>query len=355
VALLDWFRSTGAFTLASTHLLALKIYGANTGGVLNASMGFNDATLEPTFVLRTGAPGKSAGIEIAERLGLPEKLIGAAKSNLTGAERDIARFLAELHAKLDATATLEGELQAREARLRAREESLKVEWDKKESAKIRELERKFEQTLEQFRAQAEETIDAVKRTTEQKKAAEQARAKTSKVRREFAEQVGAILRPETGVPGALKVAEGARVRLKGIREIARVRRMVGEDAIEVEAGWMKIQVPRSDVVEVLPEAGGGPKLPKGVTVEMGPSWTLSEREINVIGKHAEEACDEVERFIDKASRASVDRVRVVHGHGMGILKRAIGELLKKNPLVEKFYPGSPGEGGTGATIVELKG
>jgi DNA mismatch repair protein MutS2 len=151
------------------------------------------------------------------------------------------------------------------------------------------------------------------------------------------------------------VAEGARVRLKGIREIARVRRMVGEDAIEVEAGWMKIQVPRSDVVEVLPDAGGGPKLPKGVTVEMGPSWTLSEREINVIGKHAEEACDEVERFIDKASRASVDRVRVVHGHGMGILKRAIGELLKKNPLVEKFYPGSPGEGGTGATIVELKG
>ncbi|MCU0246477.1 MAG: endonuclease MutS2, partial [Bryobacter sp.] len=142
VALLDWFRSTGAFTLASTHLLALKIYGANTGGVLNASMGFNDATLEPTFVLRTGAPGKSAGIEIAERLGLPEKLIGAAKSNLTGAERDIARFLAELHAKLDATAALEGELQAREARLRAREESLKVEWDKKESAKIRELERK---------------------------------------------------------------------------------------------------------------------------------------------------------------------------------------------------------------------
>ena len=74
VSILEMFRADGAFTLASTHLLALKIYGSTTAGVLNASMGFDEQTLQPTYVLRLGAPGKSAGLEIASRLGLPESL-----------------------------------------------------------------------------------------------------------------------------------------------------------------------------------------------------------------------------------------------------------------------------------------
>ena len=79
-----------------------------------------------------------------------------------------------------------------------------------------------------------------------------------------------------------------------------------------------------------------------------------EQEINVIGEHAEEAVDRVERFLDAAVMATAARVRIVHGHGMGILRRAIQDSLKLNPHVEKFYPASPHEGGTGATIVELK-
>ena len=86
----------------------------------------------------------------------------------------------------------------------------------------------------------------------------------------------------------------------------------------------------------------------------GPTWDVSYREINVIGKRAEEACEEVDKFLDSAAMASVDRVRIVHGHGMGVLKRAVADLLAHNPHVEKFYPGSPAEGGTGATIAELK-
>jgi DNA mismatch repair protein MutS2 len=78
------------------------------------------------------------------------------------------------------------------------------------------------------------------------------------------------------------------------------------------------------------------------------------REINVIGEHAEEAVERVERFLDAAVMATAARVRIVHGHGMGILRKAIQDLLKKSPHVEKFYPASQSEGGTGATIVELK-
>ena len=74
----------------------------------------------------------------------------------------------------------------------------------------------------------------------------------------------------------------------------------------------------------------------------------------MIGQHAEEAREQVDKFLDSAALGSVDRVRIVHGHGMGVLRRVIGEMLAANPHVEKFYPASPAEGGTGATIVELK-
>ena len=152
----------------------------------------------------------------------------------------------------------------------------------------------------------------------------------------------------------LRIEEGSRVRLKGIREPARVRRRLADDRIEVEAGFMKLQVPLEDVVEVLPETGGKGTLPKNVSYDPGPTWDVSYREINVIGQRAQEAQDNVDKFLDSAALASVDRIRIVHGHGMGILKRAISEMLASNPHVEKYYPATAGEGGAGATIVELK-
>jgi DNA mismatch repair protein MutS2 len=117
---------------------------------------------------------------------------------------------------------------------------------------------------------------------------------------------------------------------------------------------MKMQVSTDDVEEVLPATPEGARLPKNVSFESGPRWDVSYREINVIGQRAEEARDLVDKFLDSATMASVDRVRIVHGHGMGILRKVIAELLATNPHVEKFYPASPSEGGTGATVVELK-
>jgi DNA mismatch repair protein MutS2 len=163
-----------------------------------------------------------------------------------------------------------------------------------------------------------------------------------------------VLSAETA-PAAkeLRVEEGSRVILKGVRQPARVRRMLGHGLIEVDAGFMKMQVALSDVQEVLP-SGDDPKLPKGVSYQPGPRWDSSYQELNVIGQRAEEACDAVEKFLDQAAMASVERVRIVHGHGMGILKKAISSLLGKSPHVEKYYPASQNEGGAGATVVELK-
>src|SRR5206468_3570616 len=196
VAVVDHFRAVGAFTLVSTHLLALKVYGANTSGVLNASMGFDEQTLEPTYRLRTGAPGKSAGLDIATRLGMPAHVMDRARQSMSTRERDLASFLSELHRRLEATADLERTLRA-------------------------------------------------------------------------------------------KIDEGARVRLKGVSDPARVRRKLGADLIEVEAGFLKMQVSIDDVLEVLPAAGESRKLPKNVSFQPAPQLRPAFQEINVIGEHAE--------------------------------------------------------------------
>lgn len=356
VAILDTFRSAGAFTLASTHLLALKVYGANTEGVLNASMGFDESTLEPTYILRLGAPGKSAGLEIAARLGMPSRLIDSARQTMSTQERDISRFLSDLHDRIDRVAEAEARLKQQQEALVARELSLTKEWEQRETAKLREVERRCEAAIADFESQARDTIDKILESSEQRKAADQALRRVSKTRREFQEQVQRTVLANTPAAKAVPVIEeGARVRLKGIREPARVRRKLGGDRLEVDAGLLRMQVSIDDVEEVLPATPEGARLPANISFQpAGPKWDVSYREINVIGKRAEEARDEVDKFLDSAAMASVDRVRIVHGHGMGILKRTIAELLTTNPHVEKFYPAAQSEGGAGATVVELK-
>jgi len=359
VALVDHFRAAGAFTLASTHLTALKIYGARTKTVLNASMGFDEETLEPTYQLRTGLPGKSAGLSIAGRLGMPEDIMKRARASLSGHEIELAALIADLHRRTEATARIAASLETERAELVAKEKRIEAEWQQKEEAKIRELEARFEEMQLRWQARADETVAHIAETSDKRKAADQAQRQTMRLSREMREEWNSVAKVGQAVSPARferKIEEGARVRLKGIREPARVRRLLTDGRLEVEAGFMKLQVDASDVEEVLPAlaAGASSKLPKNVRYQPGPELSPSVREINIIGERAEDAIEKVERFLDAAVMATAARVRIVHGHGMGILKRAVQDLLKQSPHVEKYYPASQYEGGTGATIVELK-
>jgi DNA mismatch repair protein MutS2 len=356
VAILESFRAHGAFTFASTHLLALKIFGATTEGVVNASMGFDEKTLQPTYVLQLGAPGKSAGLEIASRLGLSEDLIARARQRMSTSERDIAVFLNELHQRLRRTAVEEQDLREQRQALEAREHLLTSEFEQREKTKFQELDERLRSALAEFEAQTQEAIQKVLSGAEQRKAAEQAERRLARERREFEEKARVAVFGAAPVPQQrfVSIEEGDRIRLKGVREPARVRRKLSGGMLEVEAGLMRMKITTDDVEEVLPAAPETTRLPKNVSYEAGPRWDVTYREINVIGKRAEEAREEVDKFLDSAAMASVDRVRVVHGHGMGILKKVIGELLATNPHVEKYYPATPAEGGTGATVVELK-
>ena len=233
----------------------------------------------------------------------------------------------------------------------AREQSLEQSWEKKYGAKIRELEARAAELSAQFEKQAQETIGDL---------SQKARVKITKTRREFQEAVEAAIEtvgpkriPPAGEAPRLKLAEGVRVRLKGIRQPATVRRILANGLLEVDAGFLKMKIPDTEVEEVLAPATT-PAVRPNVSFRQGPSFEGNFREINLIGQRAEDACRQVDKLLDSAALAEVDRIRIVHGHGMGILKKAVADLLARHPHVEKFYVAPPEEGGSGATIVELK-
>jgi DNA mismatch repair protein MutS2 len=354
VAVLEDFHRRGAFTLASTHLAAIKLFGATASGVVNAAMGFNEATLEPTYVLSTGAPGKSAGLDIAARLGLPARLIERARAAMSDRDRQMGELLRQLEAKLaEVSARLE-ELEREREELAKRERRMIEQMNRREQARLRQIEEAAEAAQKQFDRQAQELVASLLAAPEQKRLAEKALRQAARVRREFEQTVQALREPEAKKEPAGEIREGARVRLRGVSQPAHVRKVLAGGRLEVDVGYLRMQAAREDVTEVLPAAPGGARLPAGVTLSAGPRWDTLAREVNVIGKTADDAREEVDKFLDSAFLAGVTRVRVIHGHGMGVLKRAVEQLCRAHPHVEKFYPASPAEGGTGATIVELK-
>jgi DNA mismatch repair protein MutS2 len=319
-------------------------------------MGFNEATLQPTYELRLGMPGKSAGLDIATRLKMPQTVLSHARAVLPRMQADFQDLLTELHRQVEDNARRAKEMEEAREQLANREAAVETDAVRREQQRQREWERKSESMIADFEARAQVAMDRLAEVGEQRKASEQAQRVIAKTKREFREEAaGAMSSPliAAKVPERLPIEEGARVRLKDVREVATVRRLLKNGMLEVEAGFLKMQVPREDVAEVVPAAKER-RLPKNVRLETGPRWDVSYRELNIIGQRAEEAIEQVDKFLDSAALASVNRVRIVHGHGMGVLKKAVGELLGTNPHVSRFYPAPPAEGGTGATIVELR-
>ena len=356
VAIVEHFRAAGAFTLASTHLLALKVYGANTKTVLNASMGFDEATLAPTYQLRLGLPGKSAGLDIATRLGMPEDIMKRARASLSSHEAELSQLLSDLHARLESLQKSELALRRQQDDLVVREKRMRQEILRTESEKVTELEERYQQFQQRFEAEAQAALAKIAETADRRKTQEQGQRQVQRVTRELREQFDQVLSPQSASKTSKPIEEGARVRVRNLREVARVRRRISSELVEVEIGFMRMQVPAGDIEEVLgpaPEAKPA-KLPKGVTFLPGPELLPVHQELNVIGQRAEEAQENVERFLDRAVMATASRVRIVHGHGMGILKRMVADLLRDNPHVEKYYAAPASEGGAGATIAELK-
>ena len=191
--------------------MAMKVYGASTAGVRNGSMGFDDETLEPTYVLRLGAPGKSAGLDIAGRLGLDPALIEAARARMTSSERDVSRFLAELHAAHGrAGARNAREIAAREQAVDSAGASLEQTWERKYAAKIRELEQRAAELARAVRA-----ARARDHRRAEPEGAREDRQDHARISGSGGSARAGVRGRQLAVPPKLKLEEGARVRLKG--------------------------------------------------------------------------------------------------------------------------------------------
>ncbi len=370
VAIAGHFGRLGCMTVISTHHTSLKVYGANTPGVINASVGFNEATLQPTYELKMGVPGASAGINIAQRLGLNPAIIEAARARLGTQARDVGEFLDKLHAGLREAESERLRLKAREQDLDREKAYLAGEGKKEQQAKIREMEKKLESVLRDFEYQAREAVNAVQERAAAQKVSKDAERRIAKLRREFREQFdstvvahasGADQGDPHAQPQMVKhVSEGDTVKLKSTGRTATISRKLDDSHFEVAMGAMKMKIARDDIAQVF--SARAVDSPVKAARARGVSVSLSNEneggnapsEINVIGYNVDDATREVQKFVDRAFLAGLPRVRVVHGSGMGILRKALRQALQQHPHVESVAEPPQNEGGGGATVVELR-
>jgi DNA mismatch repair protein MutS2 len=373
VAIAEYFGRIGCMTVISTHHTSLKVYAANTPGVVNASVGFDEATLRPTYELKVGFPGASAGINIAKRLGLNPEIIGSARARLGTQARDVGEFLDRLHSQLREAEAERLRLKTHEQELEKEKAHLATEGKKDQQAKVREMEKKLESVLRDFEYHAREAINVIQDRASAQKLSKDAERRVAKLRREFREQFDStVVAHSTGAdqgdpnaqPQIVKlVYEGDTVKLKSTGRSARIERKIDDQYFEVQMGAMKMKIARDDIAEVLSSPGTAARAAdtpvkaaraRGISVSLENEGANVPSEINVIGRTVDDATREVERFVDRAFLAGLPRVRVVHGSGMGILRKALRQSLQKHPHVESVAEPPQNEGGGGATVVELR-
>lgn len=367
VAIADYFRRLGCVSVISTHHTSLKVYAVNAAGVLNASVGFDESTLQPTYLLKLGVPGASAGINIAQRLGLNPEIISSARSQLGTQARDVGQFLDRLHRDLRAAEDERLRLQAREQELEREKNRLAAEGRREQQAKVREMEKKLENLLRDFEYHAREAVNAVQERAAAQKLSKDAERRIARMRRDFREQFdstvvahssGADRDDPNAQPQIVQhVSEGDTVKLKSLGRTGRIIRKIDDQQFEVEIGAMKMRIPRADIASVVASAHSSPvqaARARGISVSLEKDDKNVPAEINVIGRTVDEATDEVEKFLDRAFLAGLPRVRVVHGSGMGILRKALRQFLQKHPHVESVTEPPQNEGGAGATVAELR-
>jgi DNA mismatch repair protein MutS2 len=369
VAIAGHFGRIGCMTVISTHHTSLKVYGANTPGVINASVGFNEITLQPTYELKIGVPGASAGINIAQRLGLNPAIIDSARSRLGTQARDVGEFLDKLHAGLREMESERLRLKTRELELEKEKAQLAAKGKREQQAKTREMEKKLESVLRDFEYHAREAVNAIQDKAAAQKLSKDAERRIAKMRREFREQFDSTVvahasGADEGDPHAQpqvvkNVFEGDSVKLKSTGRSATVTRKIDDKYFEVAMGAMKMKIARDDIAEVFasPRAADSPvkaARARGISVSLENEGQNAPSEINVIGYNVDDATRAVEKFVDHAFLAGLPRVRVVHGSGMGILRKALRQALQQHPHVESVAEPPQNEGGGGATMVELR-
>jgi DNA mismatch repair protein MutS2 len=369
VALLDEFRAKNCFVLATTHHDRLKTYASTTPGVVNAAVEFDDVNLRPTYRLMVGVPGGSSGIAIAQRLGIAKGIIERARELLTPESREAADLIAYLHRSRDELDRIQQQMTAERHSLEEERKRLRTEWVERQQKRIKELEAQFAEMQKRFDENVARVVEAVKERELRAQLEKSTRRKMQDVRSEAREDLNAAVvqtisesQADLGVHSASleavsadRLQAGAKIRVRGFSKPVIFRRLDGSSA-EIEAGPLRMKVALDEITGIEATGGKAMSMPTSpsVRVHSQPSKSFATDEINVIGMTVEQASERVDKFLDEAALANKPRVRIIHGHGTGALRKGIGQFLDAHPLVEKHSFESEEHGGKAITVVELR-
>jgi DNA mismatch repair protein MutS2 len=371
VALLEEFRKKDSIVLATTHHDRLKTYAAKTPGIVNAAVEFDEMNLRPTYRLTVGVPGGSSGIAIALRLGLANEIIEHARSLLTPEAHEAADLIAYLHRSRDELDRLQKQMAEGQRALEDERRKLRFDWVERQKQRIAELEKQFAEMQKRFEGHVAGLVAAVKDRELRVQLEKKARRKMQDLRGEAKEELNAAvvqtiadsqqdlgIKPESfGKVSGERLQPGAKVWVRSFSKPVILRRVEGGTA-EIEAGPLRMKIAVEEITGVEDGAKGkaaiAPARRENITVSAQSGEGGAAGEINVIGLTVEQASEKVDKFLDEAALANQPRVRIIHGHGTGALRKGLGEFLRDHPLVEHAEFASEEHGGKAITVVDLK-
>lgn len=362
ISVLDYLHNRGIRAMATTHYSELKVYALSTSFVENACCEFNVETLQPTYRLLIGIPGKSNAFAISSKLGLPDHIIEDARRHITEDKESFEDLLANLE---NSRLTIEKERQEIEAykreiqSLKERLESKQEKIDQSRDRIIREANEEAREILQNAKEIADETI----RTFQKAGAASSIRdleKSRQKVRDKIAEKNDRLALKndkashKTLKPGQIKLGDSVKIVSMGLKgTVSSLPDKSGR--LFVQCGIIRSQVSLDDLVLIEEETINTGKMQRTSSgrLKMSKSYTVST-EINLLGKTVDEALSELDKYLDDAYLAHLPSVRIVHGKGTGALRNAVHNYLRRNKTVKSYRLGEFGEGDAGVTIAEFK-
>jgi len=352
-AMLSALSAGGATVLASTHYGELKAYAFSQNGFVNAAMAFDQKTLQPTYRLLMGSPGASQALRIAERYGIPKTIIEEAREALGTEAQELSAMMEQLEASQKQARTAQSEADRRIAELRKAEQ--KAERKLAEAEEIRQnahgrANEVIEAALREIRLEATRLFEEVKTSSNDTQRIEKVRRdlrELDSVGRDFAAEF--VPRRTRGEP--IEVHKGQLVRVEGLSQVGTVIGEPKDGQVALQMGALKMSVP----LQRIAKADSQVRHQEAPKSNMRLQRALSaSTEVDLRHLRAEEAMRDLERFVDDAVLAGLDSVRIVHGKGEGILRKATQELLHRHASVTRYRDGEPAEGGHGVTIAVLK-
>lgn len=364
IAILNYLHDRGIRTMATTHYSELKIYALSTSFVENACCEFSVETLQPTYRLLIGIPGKSNAFAISSKLGLSDEIINAAREQIGNEDKSFEDVISDLEQSRITIEKEQREIAEYKERIRTLQEQLQQKNEKLDQAKdriLREANEKAKEILQEAKDVADETIRDFNKAgagtdiRELEKKRQKVRDKINEKNERLS--LGANKKqPEKKTLDPKKLKKGDTVKIVSMGLKGTVSTLPdAKGALFVQCGIMRTQTNVRDLVLIDEATVTTPTVQRTGAGKIKMSKTLSvSTEINLLGKTVDEALPALDKYLDDAYLAHLPSVRVVHGKGTGALRSAVHNHLKRLKYVREFRLGEYGEGDAGVTIVTFK-